>query len=139
MCIRCNDASFVSLWKARSARCRHGDNVDSRTSEPTNGNLSVVENAVPIMFTALQDFGECFPTMLLVGIGEQVGIFEDLEPGVDDFCYIDACLPRGSGVEVHFQALVDIFGWNSDEKEVSFFRRTCEEDVWDAESDNVLE
>ena len=77
--------------------------------------------------------------MLLVFVGEQVGIFEDLEPGVDDFCYIDACLPRGSGVEVHFQALVDIFGWNSDEKEIGFFWGTCEEDVRDAEAENALQ
>ena len=60
----------------------HGGNVDTRGVTPHHGNLSVVENALPIVFVALEEFGESFPGVVSIFVSNEVVAFVGFETEV---------------------------------------------------------
>ena len=104
----------VSLWKARFLLGGHGDYVDTCRVKPNNGNLSVIENALPIVFIALKELGESFPCVVSVVVREEVVVFVRLEAKVHLLSSKDAVLPVAGKSWHILESVVDVLGRDSD-------------------------
>ena len=109
------DGAFVvSLGKARFLWGGHGDYVDTRRVTPDYGNLSVVENPLPIVLVALEELGESFPCVVSVFVGLEVVVVLCFEAKVDIFGCVDAVLPVGGKFWHVLESVVDVLGRDSD-------------------------